>query len=46
MTLPIAVPVPPRPFRATASLLALLVFAALSAGGCAASYVTPGRGAP
>src|SRR3954452_12035669 len=46
MTPPIAAPVPPRPFRATTFPLALLVFAALSAGGCAASYVTPGRGAP
>src|SRR5580765_903990 len=46
MTPPIAAPVPPRPFRATAFPLALLIIAGLSAGGCAASYVTPGRGAP
>lgn len=47
MTPPTAAPAPPRPFRAAAFLVPSLVLAAMTCGGgCAASYVTPGRGAP
>src|SRR3954468_9377482 len=46
MTPPTAAPVPPRPFRAPTFFVTSLVLVALTGGGCAASYVTPGRGAP